>query len=193
MECREARNNVSALLDGALEPGEAEAVRDHIGSCAACRAVFDTMQAADADARAALRGVADSARPSGQFTARVLAGIARRGRAPAAPLWPRRIRRVALAAAAVVVIGLGAWTIVSNLPGRDGDDMVEVDVQETAPRETVIVLTTLELPSVRGLVEELLGDGPDEAPKHPEPPAEPDEADELQLNYTPTTVPTHWG
>ncbi len=187
MECRDARKNLSALLDGALEPDAAEAVRDHIGSCAACAAAFETMRAADAEARTALRGVAESAQPSGRFTARVLAGIARQGRAPSATLWRPRVRRLALVAAAVVIIGLGIWTIVSNLPGREGDDVTVTSVRPAPPRPTVLVLTTLELPSVRGLVEELLGNG------FPEPSAEPEEVDRPQLNYAPTVVPTHWG
>ncbi len=186
MECREARKNLSALLDGALDRGAAEAVRNHVGSCAACAAAFETMRAADADARAALRGMAGSARPSGQFTARVLAGIARRGRAPASTLWRPCVRRVALVAAAVVIIGLGIWTIVSNRPAGQGDDVAEVDAQPT-PRQTVIVLTTLDLPAFRGLVDELLGNG------FPGPPPEPEEAHRPQLNYAPTVVPTHWG
>jgi len=176
MKCTMARKSLSALLDGALERELADAVSRHVETCGACAAAYEAMQAADADAGKALHTVAEGAALSGQFTARVLADIARRERKPT-PLWRRpQVRRVALAVAAVVVAALTTWAIVANLhnpttttvegPKDDGGG------PEPAQRAS-FVLTTLDLPSVRDLARELLGEEafrsvPDEEPAAPE-------------------------
>jgi len=45
MRCEEARNELSAYLDGELGPQEADAVREHVASCAACREVLEELRA----------------------------------------------------------------------------------------------------------------------------------------------------
>jgi len=44
MNCRQADERLSAYLDGELTPPEAEEVRRHLASCAACRAAFEQLQ-----------------------------------------------------------------------------------------------------------------------------------------------------
>ena len=176
MKCATARKNLSALLDGALEPGLADAVRRHLGTCGACAAAYEAMQAVDTDAGNALRTVAEGAELSGQFTARVLAGIARREQKPAL-LWRRpQIRRVALAVAAVLVVGLATWAIVANLhhPTTTVQAPDDGGGQPEATQRASFVLTTLDLPSVRELAEELLGEkvGDGESFEAPEEPGE---------------------
>lgn len=203
MECRTVRENMSALLDDALEPELAQAIRRHVDTCDECAALFGAMRSADADARSALQGVAEGAELSGQFTVRVLADIARR-RPEALPLLRRpKVRRVALVAAAIVVIGVGIWAVISNRRGPGTDQVAETEAP-VAPQH--VILTTLDLPSVRGLVEELLGEdmgspesaeAPDEAQPEPAPepgpgPEGPDEP-EPELNHKPSMVPTYRG
>lgn len=61
MKCAEAREELSAALDGALNAEEARAVEAHAASCAACRA----WRAELADVRGLLRGIDDADEPSG--------------------------------------------------------------------------------------------------------------------------------
>lgn len=175
MKCTTARKSLSALLDGALDGATADAVRGHIEACSACAVAHEAMRSADADAGDALRTVAEGAAPGGAFMARVLADIARREKRPI-PLWRRsRLRPITMAASAVVVVGLAAWAIVANLHHPTPTAAMARDYgqeqPEAAQRPSDVVLTTLDLPSVRDMAREILGDdvapGTDEEPARP--------------------------
>jgi anti-sigma factor RsiW len=188
MNCEAVKKDLSALLDGALEGETADAVCRHLETCGACAAAYEAMQAADADAGKALRAVAEGAELSGQFTARVLADIARREQKPV-PLWRRpRVRRPALAVAAVVVAALATWAIVVNVHHPAPTTATAPNNgahQPEAAHRASFVLTTLDLPSVRDLARELLGGEEVRGPESgAEPPQHDDEAP-TQLNYRP--------
>ena len=101
--------DLTALADGALPPARAEQVREHLGSCAACRAELDRLAAA----AAALRRLPPAPEPSPLFAARLAARLAREGRPRrsfgarlAAWLDPAPLRwKLAAPAAAAVLAG----------------------------------------------------------------------------------------
>lgn len=91
MNCAEAREGLSAALDGALAAEEARQVEAHAASCSACRA----WRAEMADVRGLLRGLDDADEPPGR-TAAVGRGVLAiiEGRAPAPGSEDRqRVRR----------------------------------------------------------------------------------------------------
>ena len=214
MKCRQARKQMAALLDAEAayttkpsassrqrEPlldAEAayttkpsapsrhlEAVRAHIETCDKCRTFFEAMQAADKEAHEALRGVAERAELSGHFTARVLTEIARREGRRIPFMWRPEVRRLAFAAASVLVVALGVWVAVHFFGPKNepttAQGTTDGGEQQTTHRASV-VLTTLDLPSVRDLVKELL----DQEPPGPESdgqPAGPEDDGLKQLNY----------
>jgi anti-sigma factor RsiW len=185
MKCRAARKNLSALLDGALEREPADAVRRHLETCGACAAAYEAMRAADADAGNALRTVAGGAALSGQFKAHVLADIARRERRPVPILWRPRVWRPALAVAAVVVLGLATWAIVANLHHPATTTVIDQEIGPgQQPHRASFVLTTLDLPSVRDLAKELLGEEVSGPESDGQPAGSEDDGPE-RLNYRP--------
>ena len=103
---RHVREELTALLDGALETGRRSAVEAHLAACAACRAERDRL----ATALAALRGLPAPPPPSPAFEARFWARLAREADRPrgalvrlAALRW-RLIGPLAGAAAAAAVV-----------------------------------------------------------------------------------------
>lgn len=102
MQCAEAREELTALVDGALVASEARAVRDHVRDCAACAAELAAVQAAVDFSRDAF-GELPELRPG--FETRLRARLAE---AAAAPSWTRRFWRPlfvgALATAGVLLM-----------------------------------------------------------------------------------------
>ena len=154
MKCGSVRRNLSALLDDELEQAVAEAVREHLRTCEACAAALEAVRAADADAGEALRGVAESAHPSGAFTARVLGTIAA-GESRGTIVRRSRLRVLAFGAAAAVLLAVGLWGLLRSRPPVQV--VSQDDVAPTEDRASGVVMTSLDLPSVRELVNELLG------------------------------------
>lgn len=99
MNCQSFINILDLYQERRLSPRRAAAARAHLADCAACRAVAAPLQAAPAAASTALKlRLADALRAA----ATVDAARAR----TATPLWPRDARAVALAAAALALVGL---------------------------------------------------------------------------------------
>lgn len=70
MTCDERQPELSAWLDGALDPDEARALEAHLTECATCQAERDALQAVVDQTRGLAR-----ATPPGHFTAAVMAGV----------------------------------------------------------------------------------------------------------------------
>lgn len=186
---------MAALSDGALELAAAEVVRAHIAACDECGASFGAMQAADKEAHEALCGVAGRTELSGPFTARVLTEIARRENRRVPFMWRPEVRRLAFVAASAFVIAIGVWIAVHLTVPKNETIIVKrtPDGGELEPtRRASVVLTTLDLPSVRDLARELLGEeffGPESNGQ----PAGPQDDGLERLNYRPETNHTWLG
>jgi len=168
MKCRTAKKNFSALLDDEVAPAVADAVREHVRTCEACAAVWEAMRAANADAREGIRAVAESSKLSEGFGARVMKDLApvRTGgmsRADRCKVW-----RLATAAAGVFLVLVGiVWFLLrteqaekpgsasTTPPAETRPPAIAERVPETQYRASYTVPISLDLPSVRGLAEEL--------------------------------------
>jgi anti-sigma factor RsiW len=186
---------MAAAIDGALDAAVGEAVRAHVEVCDECRAFFEAMQAADKEAHEALCGAAERAELSGHFTARVLTEIARRQGRRIPFMWRPGVRRLAFVAASVLVVAIGVWVGAHLLGSKSGTTIVEDTTNGGRPKAThraSVVLTTLDLPSVRDLAREILGE---EAfrPESDGEPAGPDDEGRDQLNYMPGPTRTRLG
>ncbi len=187
MKCGTVRRKLSALLDEELAAEEAEAVRAHVQSCEACAALLAGMRAADGEAGEALRRATEGVEAPRGFKARVMGAIGPAERARAPGVWRRRAWKLAVASAGVLVVAVGLWGVLATRDegGGPGPDAANGGGgPRVTPRGGRVVLTTLDLPSVRELAEELLG-GPGEA--------EAEEPKDRRLNYEPFTVPRTWG
>jgi len=113
MTCHDAREQFSALVDGALAPGERAAVEAHLATCADCRRELQRFR----DTVALVRAVGPLRAPAG-FVDRVLEA--------ARPVpWHRRVVRslflpwpikLPIEAAAVVLVGIGAALVYRATP-----------------------------------------------------------------------------
>lgn len=113
MKCAEAREELSAALDGALTAEEARAVEAHAASCAACRA----WRAELADVRGLLRGIDDADEPPGLSATvgrEVLAAIQR---GPVAPVDTDRRRAARSDVSRRLVFAVVACVVVAVLAG----------------------------------------------------------------------------
>jgi hypothetical protein len=105
MNCHSFMNVLDLYCEGRLSPRRAKAARAHIASCAACRALAEPSPAG-----------APPARAPQSLKAKLLAAAKAGPEAPSAsavkaaatdlPLWPREARGIALAAAALLTVGL---------------------------------------------------------------------------------------
>ncbi len=96
MTCDQVRSRLSWLLDGELEPSEAEEIRRHTRDCGKCGALLAEMTACDDE----IRGALAAARPAKGFTRRVVAAAAQRR-----PSWRRIVLSVAASFFAVLALG----------------------------------------------------------------------------------------
>ena len=144
---RHAREELTALLDGALDPARRSEVEAHLAACAACRAECDRLAAA----LLALRALPAPPAPSPAFEARFWARLAREADRPrgalgrlAALRWrlvgPIAGAAAAAAVAAVVVVRqradeagmarnlelLDQYELVASLGDVEGSEDVEV-------------------------------------------------------------------
>lgn len=112
-DCEAARENIDAWAIGALEPEEMRAVDVHVSTCADCRALADEAAAAAASLAMAvpLHGASAALKSRVMASAAVLTDLkgARRSR-----FWPA-------AAAALVVLGVGAfsWGAMTQMQVND--------------------------------------------------------------------------
>lgn len=150
---RHVREELTALLDGALEPGRRSEVEAHLAACAACRAERDRLAAA----LEALRGLPAPPPPSPAFEARFWARLARgedrpRGtlaRLAALPRWRLIGPLAGAAAAAAVVVVLVArqradeMRMAQNLDLLDQYEMV-ASLGDVESSEDVEVVTHLD-------------------------------------------------
>ena len=105
MNCHSFINVSDLYAEGRLSPRRAKAAEAHLASCAACRVFMEPALAAAPSARApqslkakllaaAKADPAASGEPSAETAASDL------------PLWPRETRGIALATAALLIVGL---------------------------------------------------------------------------------------
>jgi hypothetical protein len=97
----EFREDLEAFAMGALDDAERRRVERHLAGCPVCRSDADAYGQALAVLPAALAAASTTA-PDPQVLRRVLAVATRQ------PLWPR-IAGAAVAAAALVLVAVGAW------------------------------------------------------------------------------------
>jgi hypothetical protein len=96
MTCDQVRSRLSWLLDGELEPSEAEALRRHALECGKCGALLAEMEACDKE----IRGALAAARPSQGFPQRVVDAAGRRRQA-----WRRGLLAIAASFLALLAAG----------------------------------------------------------------------------------------
>lgn len=186
---------MAAVIDGAVDAAVAETVRAHVEACADCRALLGAMQAADKEAHEVLCGTAGRAELSGHFTARVLTEIARREGKRIPFMWRPEVRRLAFAAASVLVVALGVWVAVHFFGPKNEPTTAQGTTdggEQPTTHRAGVVLTTLDLPSVRDLARELLGEeffGPESDRQ----PAAPEDDGTEQINYGPSMNHTWLG
>ena len=101
MLCREARENLTALADGALAPAEVEALRAHVGACTGCAQDLAGLEAIATLSRHALAADLPVLRPGFDTSLRaLLVGDA----APPRLGWWRPLFAGTLAAVAVLLM-----------------------------------------------------------------------------------------
>jgi len=103
MNCPDAAERITALVDGELPPAEREELERHLAGCPACREA----RAAEEAVAARLRAAPRPALPDG-FAAAVMAKVgAERPKGRVIPLWPLVAAATAVAAAVVAMIAVG--------------------------------------------------------------------------------------
>ena len=113
MTCHDARDQFSALTDGALAPGERAALDAHLATCADCRRELQRFR----DTVALVRAVAPARAPAG-FVDRVLEAARPR------PWYARLFRglflpwpvKLPMEAAAIVLVGIGVVLVYRATP-----------------------------------------------------------------------------
>lgn len=128
MDCTQAREEFSALLDGELAPDERTAVESHLSLCSECLRELDGLKRVDV----AYRQLAPVAAPQGfedrvreELRSRVILRLPRLGRRRG-PVWP------ALAVAAAVLLVLGTLVVQLGLPEATRMQMAEAPAMESA-------------------------------------------------------------
>ncbi len=113
MTCHEVRDELSALLDGALPAAERQALEAHLAACADCRRELDQLRAT-----VARLAQLPAARAPAGFVDRVMAEAYR-------PSWPRRLLdalfvplrvKLPIEAAAVLLVGVSALYVYQRTP-----------------------------------------------------------------------------
>lgn len=106
--CEEALDLLEPYLDGDLSPGEADRLRDHLGSCASCAAELALAERI----RRELRSL-----PQPDCPPEVIERVVRAGRGEVVPFPSRRrtLRLRIAAAAAVVALTMGGGSLFVHL------------------------------------------------------------------------------
>lgn len=155
MNCPDARERLQDLLDGALGRDEAEALREHLGDCAACAGELAAFEAV----REVLRAVPGAPAPPG-FAEEVLERLPVRSRGGGGRLL--RFAPLAAAAALLVAVLVAApWEARSPRPAAP---LEVARTAETAPgRDLAVAKEEAVAPArdgVRGATGESAGAGP---------------------------------
>ena len=110
MRCRDVNSRLNRYLDGELSDQERRAIERHVGTCAACHEALERLHGADA---AVLQLPEPPDVPTG-FAQRVIARAARRReqRPLVAPFWQSFSPAMRVAAAAMVMLGLGIGVLM---------------------------------------------------------------------------------
>jgi hypothetical protein len=119
MNCQSFNNVIDLHREGRLTPRRMKAAAKHLASCASCRALAEPLAAAPS--ASAPRSLKDKLRAA----ARAGAPEASRVPAPRAAelaLWPREARGIALAAAALLIVG--ALIAVAGAPSQSSSGAV---------------------------------------------------------------------
>jgi len=124
----------------ALDEGE-EALRDHLVSCAVCRAALTV----HLEAAAALAGAVEPVTPPAGLRATVLGPASGRARPPIAGPMPSRSLSPMLRAAAIVLlaVGLGGWGVHEHGRARESEERLRLAERGLA------LLTSTETTSAR--------------------------------------------
>ena len=105
--CRDVELLLAPYVDGEVAPEDRAAVDAHLDACGPCRGDLDVQRAARELLRARRTAIRDAAPPA--LRARCAAAARPlQGHAPSAPSRTRLIRRLPLAAAATILLALGA-------------------------------------------------------------------------------------
>ena len=110
MNCHSFINILDLHREGRLSPRRARAAASHLAACPGCRARFEPAAAPVPSARAP-QGLKDKLLAAAKSRPEANAA---RASASDLPLWPREARGIALAAAALLIVGL--MISVSSVP-----------------------------------------------------------------------------
>lgn len=99
MKCTEVRDRLDALIGQELSLEEERRLKDHLGSCSACRRELDAIESVRRAAAALPRAV----EPRRDLWPGIEARLSPTGLAPRAPLWRRSAGLLAVAAIVAVV------------------------------------------------------------------------------------------
>ena len=110
MRCRNVKSRLNRYLDGELSDQERRAIERHVGTCAACHEALERLRAAE---MALSQLPASTDVPSG-FAERAVARAARRReqRPLVAPFWQSFTPAMRVAAAAMLMLGLGLGALM---------------------------------------------------------------------------------
>ena len=128
MDCNDIRGDLEAFVDGALDAARSDAVRAHLDACPDCRREAEETRAFSAALGEGIRRHVDGIVPPPGAKEALLARLDAARPAPAF-----RVRRLALAAAASVLVGLGAG-LVYRAYGPSGETPAEAGDAALAKR-----------------------------------------------------------
>lgn len=132
MQCREIRQNLSAYMDGQLEPAWLEAVSAHVGECRECRMELQELEETTAIVQS-LPELSPPADFKDRLHRKIAAGAGdETGGTRASRFLSAKAVRVAAIAAAVVLVA-GTAVLWSALPGYHIVDRAGNLAQESAP------------------------------------------------------------
>ena len=149
MTIDEARNQLSAYLDGELDEATRRAVAEALAAHPELRAELDTLRRT-ADLVSAMPRIGA---PDG-FAERVAAAV----QADAQPSPLRRWRHLVTAAAACLVVGIAAW--IALQPHAPRSKACDITTQAPAPETTVALLPFAEKEEKEAPIEEAADRGP---------------------------------
>lgn len=116
MQCREVIELLSAYHDGELSPDQADAVAEHLAACPACSAELDSLQKLSDMAQQL-----DEPSPPRHVWPRIAAQL-NANHAPAVPPTRRVSRKIVVAIAALLLVGL-SWVAYTRWQHREEEHL----------------------------------------------------------------------